>query len=100
VESDTVKVAWPWVFVVADPVDVGTIRELPLPWVSEMSFLAIGWGLAPWSSRVTVTVVLPPWATDVSRAEMDELDAEAAGAAKVTPAVCVTVTLSVVSVAV
>ena len=94
------KVAWPWPLVVAEPVDAGEIVELPVPWVSEMSFPAIDWGLAPWSFRVTVIVVLPPWGTEVLSAEMDELDAEAAGWAKVTSTVWVTVTLSVVSVAV
>ena len=65
-----------------------------------MSFAATGWGSDPWSFRVTVTVVLPPRGTVVSSAEIDEVAAEATGAAKLIAAVCVTVTVSVVSVAV
>ena len=100
--SDTVKVAWPWGLVVSDPADAGVIIELPLPWPSIIVLPAIGWGAAPWSLSVTVTVVLPPGGTAVLRAEMEELAGVATGAAKVTVVVCVTVTLGVspVSVAV
>ena len=64
-----------------------------------MSFPAIGWGFAPWSFRVTVTVVLPDSGTAVFGAAMDEFEAEASGAKKTTCGACVTVTVSVVSVA-
>ena len=75
---------------VADPVEAGAIDELPLPWDSVITFPAMGWAIGPWSLSVTVTVVLPPWATDVLEAVMDELDGVATGAAKVTAAVWVT----------
>lgn len=47
-----------------------------------------------------MTVVLPLWGTELLAALMDESDGEATGAAKVTVAVWITVTVSVVSLAV
>jgi hypothetical protein len=60
VASDTLKVACPCPFVVADPVAAATICELPPSPVSEITLPEIGWGLGPWSLSVTVTVVLSP----------------------------------------
>ncbi len=37
-----------------------------------MTFPSMGWGAAPWSFKVTVTVVLPLWDTAVLPAAMDE----------------------------
>jgi len=68
--SETVKVAWPWEFVVADPVEAGAIDELPLPCDRAMTLPAIGRAISPWSSSVTVIVVSPPWGTEVLAAAM------------------------------
>ena len=70
--SDTVNVAWPCASVVSEPVDAGAMVELPLPWLSVITFPATGWGADPWSFSVTVTVVLPPVATALLPATMDE----------------------------
>ena len=69
---------------VAEPVEAARSSELPLPAVSEMTLLPMGWGATPCTLSVTVTVVLPPWDTAVLRAVMDELDGVTTGAAKVT----------------
>ena len=62
---------------------------------------AIGWGAAPWSFSVTLTVVLPPLGTALLAAIIDEFVGVATGWAKVTIAVGLkTRALSVVSVAV
>jgi hypothetical protein len=96
--STTLKVAVPVLLVVAL---TAVITELPPEAVRATTFPATGAGLAPSSRNVTVIVeaVTPSAASCVGFAKIDECDGVTTGAANVTDAVIVTLTLSVVSVA-
>lgn len=95
----TVKVATPEPSVVAD---AGAITGLPGPEVlaSVTVLPEIAALLESFTITVIVEVVEPSAATEVGEADTVELAALTAAERKVTVAVCVTVTLSVVSVAV
>ena len=79
----TVKVAFPWEFVVDDPVLAGVITEWPVPWARVTTLPTTGWGAPAWSSSVTVIVEDPPDAAVVGLAAIDELAAVTVGAANV-----------------
>jgi hypothetical protein len=77
--------------VVAEAGD-GEITELvPLSAVNETTLPPRGWGLVPWSWRLTVIVdmLVPLAGRAVGLAVTDEFAADPVGAAKVTLAVCV-----------
>jgi hypothetical protein len=75
---------------VEEPPDLASVTVLP----------ATGLDCASRSVTVTVEPVEPSAVTDAGAADTDDCAAVTAPAVKVTPAVCVTVTESVVSVAV
>jgi hypothetical protein len=79
---------------------VVVIVELPLPAVSETVLPLTGWLLPSKSVTVIVEVVVPSAVTDVGFALTVEAVALTVPAEKFTVAVCVIVTLSVVSFAV
>ena len=76
------------------------IVELPGPWSSEIALPATGWPEASFSVTVIVDVVELSATRLVGLAVTVETDAEAGPTPKFTPAVCVSVTESVASVAV
>src|SRR5204863_7738641 len=95
--SFTVKVAWPLALVV--PLTVVMV-ELPLPAVRETAFPVTGWLFASLRVTVMVEVVVPSAVTEAGLALTVDAVALTGPTVNVTVAVCVTVTLSVVSLAV
>ena len=97
VEPLTVKEAWPAAFVVPATV---VIVEPPSPCVSDTSLPATGCPEASISVTVIVEVELPSATTLAAFAATVDADALTGPTPKLTPAVCVSVVPSVVSVAV
>jgi len=95
--SLTVNVAWPEPFVTPETV---VIVEEPLPFARVTVLPETGFEFASLSVTVIVEVVLLSASTDAGDAETVDCAAVTGPAVNVTVAVCVTVTESVVSVAV
>ncbi len=95
--SLTVKVATPEPLVTPETV---VIVEEPPPFASVTVLPETGFDCASFSVTVTVEVVLPSARTEAGAAETVDCAAVTGPTVKVTDAVCVTVTASVVSVAV
>ena len=92
-----VKVAWPEALVVPETT---VIVEEPAPWASVTVWPASRWAKASLAVTVIVELAVPFASTELGAAATVELVASTAPAVKETVAVWVTVTVSVVSVAV